>query len=253
MKAQLRLAGLRAVLGALSSAAVLPYALALQAEQLNAVPLPLPLPLVAALQMVQTGLLVFVGAVVGLTLGKSVGLDSPVARTWLDTRRFEMSGRHAVVSVGLGVVSAGAIVGLDTAVFSTMMPPVPESVVTDLTWWKGLLASFYGGIGEELLLRLGVMTLLTWLVWRFLNRRTLPVPTFAPWFGIIGAALLFGAGHLPAAAAIWPMTGAVITRTFVLNGLGGIVFGWLYWKRGLEHAMVAHFSADIVLHVILGL
>jgi membrane protease YdiL (CAAX protease family) len=30
----------------------------------------------------------------------------------------------------------------------------------------------------------------------------------------------------------------------------GILFGWIYWKKGLEAAMVAHFSTDIVLHVI---
>jgi len=35
-----------------------------------------------------------------------------------------------------------------------------------------------------------------------------------------------------------------------LNGLGGLAFGWLYWKQGLESAMMAHFLADIVLHVI---
>jgi hypothetical protein len=27
------------------------------------------------------------------------------------------------------------------------------------------------------------------------------------------------------------------------------VFGWLYWRRGLEAAIVAHFAADLVLHV----
>jgi membrane protease YdiL (CAAX protease family) len=43
----------------------------------------------------------------------------------------------------------------------------------------------------------------------------------------------------------------VILRAVLLNGLGGIVFGYLYWKRGLEAAMIAHFSADIVLHVLL--
>jgi membrane protease YdiL (CAAX protease family) len=37
----------------------------------------------------------------------------------------------------------------------------------------------------------------------------------------------------------------------LLNGIGGVVFGWLYWKKGLESAMIAHFSADIVLHVLL--
>jgi hypothetical protein len=36
----------------------------------------------------------------------------------------------------------------------------------------------------------------------------------------------------------------------VLNGIGGIVFGWLYWRNGLESAMTAHFSADIVVHVM---
>ena len=30
-------------------------------------------------------------------------------------------------------------------------------------------------------------------------------------------------------------------------------FGWLYWKHGLESAMISHFSADIVLHVLLAL
>ena len=38
--------------------------------------------------------------------------------------------------------------------------------------------------------------------------------------------------------------------TLLLNGVAGVAFGWLYWKRGLEMAMLAHFSADIVLHVI---
>jgi membrane protease YdiL (CAAX protease family) len=42
----------------------------------------------------------------------------------------------------------------------------------------------------------------------------------------------------------------VITRALVLNGLGGLAFGWLYWKQGLESAMIAHLSTDIVVHVI---
>jgi membrane protease YdiL (CAAX protease family) len=30
-----------------------------------------------------------------------------------------------------------------------------------------------------------------------------------------------------------------------LNAIGGIVFGWLYWRRSLEAAMVAHASAHV--------
>ena len=153
-----------------------------------------------------------------------------------------------MVSVALGVGVAVVVLAV-TAVSNPLMPPAPESVTSGLAWWKGVLASFYGGIGEEILLRLFVMTLLTWLVWRVVHRRALPVRTAAYWIGIIGAALLFGAGHLPAAAAVWPLTTVVIARTLLLNGIAGIATGWLYWKYGLEYAMVAHFSADIVLHV----
>ena len=49
------------------------------------------------------------------------------------------------------------------------------------------------------------------------------------------------------------LTPMVIVRAIVLNAVGGIIFGWLYWKKGLESAMISHFSADIVLHVIVPL
>ena len=62
-------------------------------------------------------------------------------------------------------------------------------------------------------------------------------------------ALVFGAGHLPMAAKLVPLTAGVVARVVAYNALAGLVFGWLYWKRGLEHAMLAHFSADLVLHV----
>ena len=50
-----------------------------------------------------------------------------------------------------------------------------------------------------------------------------------------------------------PLTTLIIIRAVVLNGLLGLAFGYLYWKRGLESAMVAHFSADLLLHVALAL
>jgi len=67
---------------------------------------------------------------------------------------------------------------------------------------------------------------------------------------IVLAALLFGAGHLPAAFSAGMAHGPLsIGRIILLNALVGLPFGWLFWKYGLEHAMVAHFSADLVLHV----
>lgn len=71
------------------------------------------------------------------------------------------------------------------------------------------------------------------------------------WIANILAAIMFGVGHLPTAAAIFPvMSTLVVIRIILLNSLGGIIFGWLYQTRGLESAMIAHFSTDIVLHVL---
>jgi membrane protease YdiL (CAAX protease family) len=119
--------------------------------------------------------------------------------------------------------------------------------------WKGLLASFYGGIAEEIQLRLFVMSFFAWLG-RFISKTPEGKPTSAVfWIADILAALLFGLGHLPSMASLVPLTPLVIARTVVLNGLLGIIFGWLYWRRGLEAAIISHFSADLILHVLLAL
>jgi hypothetical protein len=78
-----------------------------------------------------------------------------------------------------------------------------------------------------------------------------------PWMfvgAIVLAARLFGAGYLPAAFGIgMPHALLPLARIVRLNALVGAVTGTLFWKFGLEHAMVAHFSADLVLHVAIPL
>lgn len=43
----------------------------------------------------------------------------------------------------------------------------------------------------------------------------------------------------------------IIFLAVLLNALGGVVFGWLFWQYGLETAILVHFVADVVLHVII--
>jgi membrane protease YdiL (CAAX protease family) len=63
---------------------------------------------------------------------------------------------------------------------------------------------------------------------------------------ILLSALAFGALHLPATAAVTQLGPAVVARTPVLNGMLATLFGYLFSKRGLEAAMIAHFAADLV-------
>jgi len=64
-------------------------------------------------------------------------------------------------------------------------------------------------------------------------------------------ALLFGIGHLPAAFKLASPSAFEIFRVLFLNGIAGIVFGWLYWSRGLWTAIAAHVVTDLVIHVFL--
>src|SRR5262245_2383786 len=76
--------------------------------------------------------------------------------------------------------------------------------------------------------------------------RELALPTSVFWAANIVAAVLFGLGHLPATAAVAPLSAALLVRAVVLSGAAGLVFGELYKRHGLEWAMASHFGVDNV-------
>jgi membrane protease YdiL (CAAX protease family) len=84
---------------------------------------------------------------------------------------------------------------------------------------------------------------------RVLTRREFALTPAGFWIANIVAAVLFGLGHLPVTARLVPLTSVVVTRAIALNGIVGLVAGYLFWRRGIEMAIACHFSADIVLHV----
>jgi membrane protease YdiL (CAAX protease family) len=163
-----------------------------------------------------------------------------------------------VPSIVLGVIASLLIIALDVFVFAPALKAELGIAASALgaqgnakpAAWQGFFASFYGGIDEEVLLRLFLLSLLAWLG-KFVSHTPEGKPTmFVFWIANILAAILFGLGHLPATAMLMPLTPLVITRAIVLNGLAGLAFGYLYWKHGIESAMLSHFSADLVLHVL---
>jgi membrane protease YdiL (CAAX protease family) len=116
------------------------------------------------------------------------------------------------------------------------------------TAFYGFLASFYGAFVEEVLLRLLFMALLCVPLKRFGNPGI--------WIAIWITAVVFGLGHLPGTAralglaSVYELSSRIVMRGIVLNSIAGVIFGWLYWKKGLEYAMLSHFMTDIGLHVV---
>lgn len=244
----------------LGTIAILPYALELQSGALEQLDLPIPLPVLLAIQIIQSGLIFGVITFLGMLLAKRIGLGTPILESVTRGESITDKVRAILpISIGLGVIASLLIIGLDVYIFQPALIQELGDQANALNQtaqpaaWKGFLASFYGGITEEILLRLFVMSLLAWLG-SFINKTKDGTPTkIIFWIANIFAAILFGVGHLPAASLILPLTTLVIIRIVLLNAVGGIIFGWLYQKHGLESAMIAHFSADIVLHVLLAL
>jgi membrane protease YdiL (CAAX protease family) len=139
---------------------------------------------------------------------------------------------------------------LDRFAFAIVIEPVTASQA-EPPLWQRILVSFYGGICEEVLARLFLMTLVVWITYKLRRTREGMPTNTGIWLSIIIVSAVFGLGHLPMTATFMEITPVAVIRAIVLNGIAGIVFGWLYWKNGLESAMISHFSTDIILHVIL--
>ncbi len=184
----------------------------------------------------------------GLWLGGKVGLGAPLLKAWLagDSNALHQFQASLPLSLGAGAIAGVLVWLLENLVFRPLLPSFDQISIP--APWQGFLASFYGGITEELLCRLGLMTLLVWLGTKLTKQKRPGAEVM--WIAIALTALLFGALHLPIMAQLTPLTSIVVTRVLLLNGFPGVLFGWLYWRKGLEAAMVAHFSADIILHVI---
>jgi hypothetical protein len=78
-------------------------------------------------------------------------------------------------------------------------------------------------------MRLGLLSLLA-LAFRTLARmcgvsHELALPTDVFWAANIVKAVLFRLGHLPATAALVPLSATLVVRAVVLNGTAGLVFG----------------------------
>ncbi len=248
-KGHTQLVTLFTIAGALAAAAMIPYQL--EAGLLDTITERSSLSQNAAvvLTVVQTALITMVISIIGLSLSKKVNLGAPLLNTWLRER-----SRPSISVKWISIAIAGSAIGtLLTAILEVYVfqPQLPETTVVEVSIWKTALLMFYGGIVEEVWLRLGLMTVIVWLISGAYRRRGASIPASLYWVAILCSAILFGLAHLPATeAAFGPLTSIMVVRALVLNGVLGVFFGYLYWKKGLEYAIISHMCADLMLQVV---
>ena len=172
-------------------------------------------------------------AAAGAAVAHRVGLASRIAGT-----AQRVPGAGGAIAWGLAL---GAAITVIDAALASALGARWEAFLRTQQQAAGLQALamgvLYGGIAEELMLRWGLMSLVAWVLQR-LHGGARPDRIYV--LAIIVAAALFAFGHLPVLAQQVELTLPIAARTLVLNAVPGLVFGWLFWRRGLEAAMLAH-------------
>lgn len=198
--------------------------------------------MVMLLTTLQTVIYAVICGFLGYIVADKIGLIRP----------FQLAKKDTLITLLAGAIG-GITISADAFTFAKWIPELSKTYETSNTfdaptWIASIL---YGGIIEEVMMRLFLMSLLALIGWKLFCRKedTIPEKVLVISNIIVGA--VFAAGHLPSTAQmIGHLTPMLIFRSFLLNGTFGIVFGRLYRKYGIQYAMLAHMLAHIVSRTI---
>ncbi|HYE52460.1 MAG TPA: CPBP family glutamic-type intramembrane protease [Azospirillaceae bacterium] len=208
-----------------------------------------PWPLLLLVTALQSLVVFGLAATAGLAMAQRLRHGPDLLMAWLYGRPAPDAWARLRDGLALGLAS-GIVLGLVQGLLVQPLMPPGLSGPTAPLWMRLLGGMLYGGIAEEVLLRLLVVSGLVLLLQRLTGRR--PSPRVW-WSAILVAAVLFGVLHLPVVAAMGPLTPPLAAAVTMVNASMGLVFGWLYWWRGLEAAMLAHAAAHLPLQLIVGM
>ena len=191
---------------------------------------------------VQTVMYALVCGFFGYILADKLGLWKPM----------KIEKRSLFIALAVSLVG-GIVFSLDHWVFGSVIDGIQEANAAGLTLNSAIASVLYGGIIEEVMLRLFFMSLIALIIWLVFagkcDREHIPSGVFIA--ANIIAALVFAAWHLPATISIFgELTPLLLFRCFLLNGGFGLIFGWLYRRHGIVYAMMGHALFHIVSKLI---
>lgn len=195
------------------------------------------------LVLVNPTVLLLIAVVVGMLVYDKVGLSVPTISSIL---KIEQPKIKFIEQIKFGIL-IGLLTGILLTVIDLFFKSFLPRELIDLGNKIQIttIARFgYGGLTEELLMRFGFMSLVVWIVFKI--TKNLRNSTY--WTGIVLASIFFAVGHFPVVFnAMNNPSIAVLTYVLIGNSVGGLFFGWLYWKKGLESAFVGHIFAHVAM------
>ena len=207
--------------------------------------IPISIELAVLLSTLQSALLLLLAAWGGCKLANQLGLRAPAVEAF-SLKESVQQALEPQIYPGL----IGGFVGATILILAGYMLPDQLNHPDSLQTFPLLAKLLYGGITEEVLLRWGVMTFLLWVLWWvFQNKTGVPKHSIVV-AAIFLSSILFALGHIPAATLIAgeSLTLSSLAYVLIFNSLFGIVAGLLFWRYGLEAAIIAHIGAHLFSH-----
>lgn len=196
--------------------------------------------------LVNPSITVIITAFIGCLVYAKVGLRVPVFESLLNIRNTPDYSYWSIVLWGILIGSVGGMLVISMNYFFTPLLPYEYLDASNVHSLHIVSKLLYGGIVEEIMMRFGLMSVVVWILFKLFKKLRCWMFETAN----IIIALLFAVGHLPALWAIVPDPTVWLYMYILLaNGVLGIIYGYMYIKRGLESAMIAHMMTHIVMHV----
>src|SRR5258708_798661 len=148
-------------------ACVTPYTLELTADAINKAQARIHQPrwVLVLLQSAQSVVLMGVATGLGLLIAPRIGLGAPLLEGLLAGKDVTTQALAMIApALLLGIGTSAVVLALEITVFWPRLPQIMRDTFPIPALWKRLLAGVYGGIDEEILLRLFLLSLLAWLI-----------------------------------------------------------------------------------------
>jgi membrane protease YdiL (CAAX protease family) len=182
-------------------------------------------------------IMTFCQAVIGLALARQIAGFEPLPVAQAIVRR-EHAVRSVLLMIGIAVL---AVVGyimadmLGTGI-ARLLGEVKQAGSNSNSTMPALWQMFFyflagAGIAEETVYRLVLLS----LFWRLTRR---------PWIAIILSGVAFGAYHLTPLSGMYMTFWQYPLTQFLGSSLIGVVWGYVYVKRGYETSVLAHTLSD---------
>ena len=171
----------------------------------------------------------------------------------------KMGTRHAgwpivrpAMSMGLGLLVGLGALAVIRLVIEPAIPAAGARIAAAgaLPLWRRAAIIYVAAVGEELVFRLLLLSLIAGILVRLVRRTEQGPSRRIIWVANGLSALAFAAVHLPAWSAMGPLSPGLALMVLALNGVGGLVFGYVFVKHGISAAMWAHAGADCAVQLI---